>query len=418
LPVEPADLRGLARLGVDAMLLVTDVVEAMHHTIISRAGVVGPAAAGHTGGITGFFYGSVRGTAQLVGRGLDLALGQLPAAAPDERQPQREAWLAALNGVWGDHLEATGNPLAIPMTLRCHGQVLDFARGSLAGQVSAPRGRVAVLLHGLAMNDLQWSRQGHDHGAMLERDLGFTTVYLHYNSGRHVSHNGREFASLMTRLVAAWPVPVDELVIVGHSMGGLVARSACNQTQGQAWLERLRTLVCLGTPHHGAPLARGGRLVDAAFGISPYGAPFARLGKTRSAGITDLRYGNVQAADWREGGRHAQRHDDRHPTPLPAGVRVFLAAATTAASPGGLRDHVVGDGLVPLASALGEHRDPALALHVPERNRLVVAAADHWDLLNRPEVKAQLRRWLAPPKAGTGPARPGGSGRAGTDAAS
>ena len=394
LPVEPADLRGLARLGVDAVLLVTDVVEAMHHTIISRAGVVGPAAAGHTGGITGFFYGSVRGTAQLVGRGLDLALGQLPAAAPDERQPQREAWLAALNGVCGDHLEATGNPLAIPMTLRCHGQVLDFARGSLAGQVSAPRGRVAVLLHGLAMNDLQWSRQGHDHGAMLERDLGFTTVYLHYNSGRHVSHNGREFASLMTRLVAAWPVPVDELVIVGHSMGGLVARSACNQTQGQAWLERLRTLVCLGTPHHGAPLERGGRRIDQLLGLSPYVAPFARLGKVRSAGITDLRYGNLQDADWQGRNRHDQQHDDRRPTPLPAGVATYLLAATTAEAPGPLHQALIGDGLVPLASALGEHPDPALALQVPADRRHVVAGCSHLDLLCHAEVQARLQHWL------------------------
>ena len=399
LPVHSADLRGLARLGVDAMVGVTDVVEAMHHTIVSRAGIVGPAAAGRTDGISGFIYRSVRGTTRVVGKGLDAVLGRLAAAAPAERQPQREAWLAALNGVWGDHLVETGNPLAIAMKLSCQGHALAFTSGTLDEQIKSPSGRVVVLAHGLVMNDLQWSRQGHDHGQMLERDLGFTPVYLHYNSGRHVSQNGREFAALLAQLVAAWPVPVIELVIVGHSMGGLVARSACFQAQGQArgqtWLAKLTKLVCLGTPHHGAPLERGGRLVDAAFGISPYGAPFARLGKARSAGITDLRYGNLQDADWKAGGRHAQHHDDRHPTPLPQGVRVYLAAATQSASPGGLRDKMIGDGLVPLASALGEHRNPALALHVPACDRLVVTQANHWDLLNRPEVAAKLGEWLA-----------------------
>ena len=397
-PVQAADLRGLARLGVDAVVGVTDVVEALHHTIVSGAGVVGPAVAGRTEGITGFVYRSVRGTTRVVGKGLDAVLGRLAATAPTERQPQREAWLAALNGVWGDHLVQTANPLAIAMTLRCQGRALSFAEGTLDSQIESPSRRIVVLVHGLVMNDLQWSREGHDHGLMLARDLGYTPVYLHYNSGRHISHNGRDFAALLARLVAAWPVPLDDLVIVGHSMGGLVTRSACHQAhsaQGQAWLAKLSRLVCLGTPHHGAPLERGGRLLDAAFGISPYGAPFARLGKSRSAGITDLRYGNLQDADWKAGGRHDQRRDDRQPTPLPAGVQVYLAAATQSASPGGLRDKMIGDGLVPLGSALGEHRNPALALRVPARDRLVITQANHWDLLNRPEVAAQLRSWLA-----------------------
>ena len=138
-------------------------------------------------------------------------------------------------------------------------------------------------------------------------------VYLHYNSGRHVSENGREFAALLEQLVAGWPVPVDELVIVGHSMGGLVARSACHhaEAQGQAWLASLTKLVCLGTPHHGAPLERGGRWVDVLLGLSPYVAPFARLGKARSAGITDLRFGNLQRR--RLAGPRPPRAESRRP---------------------------------------------------------------------------------------------------------
>jgi pimeloyl-ACP methyl ester carboxylesterase len=256
-----ADLRGLSRLGIDAVVGVTDRVEAMHHTIASRAGIVGPGPGGRPSGVTGFVYRTVRGTTRLLGHGLDAVLA---AAMPDTgvSTPEREALVAALNGVWGDHLAETGNPLAIPMSLRIDGRPYEAA-------LRAPTGRLLVLVHGLAMNDLQWTRRGHDHGRALARELGFTPVYLHYNSGLHVSQNGREFASLLDRLVADWPVPVDELAIVGHSMGGLVARSACHLGAGRRWMRPLTKLVFLGTPHHGAPLERGGRLVDAAIGISP-----------------------------------------------------------------------------------------------------------------------------------------------------
>ena len=402
LPLQMADLRGLALLGLDGVVGVTNVVEAMHHTITSGSGIVGPAASGRTSGITGLVYRAVRGTTRALGLGLDTVLRALPATVAAERDikrdGKREAWIAALNGVWGDHLLGTGNPLAIAMRLRSGGRALDLAGAPLVDQIQAPSGRIAVLVHGLCMNDLQWQRQGHDHGQMLARELGYTPLYLHYNSGRHVSHNGREFAALLGQLVAAWPVPVQELVIVGHSMGGLVARGACHVAAGEPWLAKLTRLVCLGTPHHGAPLERGGRLVDTLFGISPYGAPFARLGKARSAGITDLRYGNVQDADIHADGRHAQRHDDRRPTPLPTGVQTFVAAATQAPAKGavgGLRDKVVGDGLVLPASALGDHHNPALTLHVPKSHRLLVASANHWDLLNRSEVSAKLLEWLA-----------------------
>jgi pimeloyl-ACP methyl ester carboxylesterase len=391
IPFKPSDLRGLSRLGIDAVVGVADLVESMHHTIASRAGIVGPGPAGRPSGVTGFVYGTVRGTTRLVGRGLDAVLA---AAAVDTgaSTPEREAWIAALNGVWGDHLEASGNPLAIRMSLRIGGRPYEQA-------LDAATGKLLVLVHGLAMNDLQWTRRAdggnHDHGQALARDLGFTPIYLHYNSGRHISQNGREFAALLDGLVANWPLPVQELVIVGHSMGGLVARSACHVGAERPWTAALRKLVFLGTPHHGAPLERGGRLFDGVLGVSPYVAPFARLGKTRSAGVTDLRFGNLQDADWQHRDRHSQSRDDRVPTPLPEGLPCFAVAATTAEKVTGLHGAVIGDGLVPLASALGQHRDPALALKLPESHCLVVTSASHWDLLSRTDVYAKLREWLA-----------------------
>jgi pimeloyl-ACP methyl ester carboxylesterase len=393
-----SDLRGLARLGFDATLGVTDLVEAMHHTIASGAGVLGSSPKGRTSGITGMVYRTVRGTTRALGHGADAVLGALirPAGANAASTPERETLLAVLNGVFGDHLAESGNPLSITTSLRRNGRALDLSTGTLAAQIPDAGGRLLVLAHGLCMNDLQWSRDGHDHGQALARDLGYTPVYLHYNGGRHVSQNGRDFAELLERLLAQWPVPVKQLVIVGHSMGGLVARSACDHAAqaDQAWLAALKKLVFLGTPHHGAPLERGGRQLDRVLGISPYARPLARLGKARSAGITDLRFGNLHDADWQHRDRHAQHHDDRKPMPLPEGVRAYVLAATTAERTGGLHSELIGDGLVPVASALGEHRDPALALAVPKSHRRIVTECGHLDLLCRDAVYAQLRAWL------------------------
>ena len=382
--LKAADLRGLARLGVEGVVGVTDLVEAMHHTIGARPSLVGAGPTGKTSGVTGFVYGAVRGTTRVVGKGLDFVLAAVPRATGNP-SPRREAFIAALNGVWGDHLVATGNPLAIPMSLRVGGH--PYARA-----LKEPTGKLVVLVHGLAMNDLQWQRGGHDHGRALAHDLGYTPLYLHYNSGRHVSENGRDFAALLDDLIASWPVPVRELALVGHSMGGLVARSACLAGAGQRWRAALTKLVFLGTPHQGAPYERGGRRLDLFLGLSPYIAPFARLGKTRSAGITDLRFGNVQDADWQHRERHAQTHDDRVPSPLPRGVRCCVVAATRSTGPGVASG--AGDGLVPLASALGDHPVAALSLKVPKRQRLVVTSANHWDLLDRADVYARLREWL------------------------
>ena len=202
-----------------------------------------------------------------------------------EEVPQRQAILSALNGVLGDHLARTGNPLAIGMELVVRG---------------AARPRLLLLVHGLCMNDTQWTRDGHDHGLALAKSLDCTPVYVRYNSGRHVCENAAELATRLQELVAHWPVAVEDLAIVGHSMGGLVARSAVHQASeaGMAWPRQLRQMVFLGTPHHGAALERAGNWLHTVLGLSPYLAPFTRLGRLRSDGITDLRHGNLLESDW------------------------------------------------------------------------------------------------------------------------
>ena len=171
--LHPTDLHGFSRLTVDAVAGLTDLVEAMHHNIVSTTVPLGKAPSGRTRGITGFVYRSIRGVTRLVGGGLDAVLGRLvPLFGEKQSSPEREAVLAALNGVLGDYLEASGNPLAIRMCLRRNGHALQLDNTALAAAIPDAGGKLLVLAHGLCMNDLQWKRQGHDHGAALARDLG------------------------------------------------------------------------------------------------------------------------------------------------------------------------------------------------------------------------------------------------------
>lgn len=394
------DLRGLSRLAIDAVLGVTGLVEAMHRNISAPAGVLGPAPSGPTRGLTGRVYRSVAGITRAVGWGLDATLPRLaPLLGPATQAPRRDAMLAALNGVLGDHLADTGNPLATPMALRQGGQPLTLERAALAAALPGAGGKLLVLVHGLCMNDLQWLHHGHDHGAALARDLGYVPLYLHYNSGRHIAANGHDFAQLLEHLLRQWPAPVRELVLIGHSMGGLLCRSACHSA-AQArhrWPRRLRAMVFMGTPHHGAPLERAGSGVDSLLDLSPYTAPLGRIGRIRSAGIQDLRHGHVCDED-------RQAPDHRTRVPLPAGVRCHVMAATTQAAPTTpaadaprrRRPRLAGDGLVPVASALGEHADPALRLQVPPERQWIGHGMNHFDLLSSEAAYEQIKRWLSP----------------------
>ena len=311
-------LRGASRLAIEATTGVTDLVEEMHRTIAAGPSVLGRPLDGVTRAVLGPVYGSIRAVTALVGTGIDVALAQL-APLLGESAPASEpaAVVAVLNGVLGDYLRDTGNPLAIEMRLRHGGVPLVLEPDALRAALPGAGGKLLVLVHGSCMNDLQWRWRGHDHGAALARDLGYTPVYLHYNSGLHVSTNGHAFAALLEQLVAAWPVPIVELVILAHSMGGLVTRSACHDGEvlGHAWRRKLRRVIFLGTPHHGAPLERGGNWIDVLLQVSRYSAPLARLGKIRSAGVTDMRFGSILDEDWEGKDRFARSKDLRRPLP-------------------------------------------------------------------------------------------------------
>ncbi len=361
-----SDVRAVAGLAVTATRGVMGVVGEMQ------------AAMSPVPALTELFTALQRGVTGLVGEGIDAAVAAIaPLLGDSTPGAPREAVLAALNGVVGDRLEDAKSPLAIPMTLRPPLEGLH--RG----------GTLLVLVHGSCMNDLQWTHQGHDHGRALAEELGHTLAYLHYNSGRHISQNGAELSALLEREAA----PFDDVILVGHSMGGLVARAAIHvaDTVGHAWRRRVRVLVTLASPHHGAPLERGGNVAERLLGATKYTAPLRALGQIRSAGVTDLRFGSIAEDDWRDRDRFAHGPDPRAPMALPGDVRCYAVAATSAAAPAHDPSALPSDGVVPVDSALGRHANAAFTLRFTET--LLVHGCSHLDVLARPEVLAKLRAW-------------------------
>ena len=407
-----SDLLGVAQLATQATMGVTQIVEGVHQSVWSTLGVPGGPAPGQTGGLTGLVYRSIAGTTRLVGRGAELALSRLQpvleaTVADKPGTPEREAVLAALNGVMGDWLEKSGSSLATPMTLRWNGAPLELGQ---ALRVSAAKRNVVLLIHGLCMNDLQW-RTSHvgevvDHGQNLATALDATPLYLRYNTGLHVSQNGHLLAQQLEQMLSCWPMGPPELTVVAHSMGGLLIRSAVNDAmaRSQRWPGQLKNIVFLGTPHHGAPLERAGHWIDLLLGSNRWSAPFHRLTQLRSAGITDLRYGFVTDDDWQGKERFRRAPDQRLVVPLPAHVACYAIAATTAGQRSLLADRLVGDGLVPLHSALGQHANAARTLRFAKSAQHILYRTNHMQLLSSPAVGAQLLAWLRPGSA-SAPAR-------------
>ena len=402
-----ADLEGLRKIATDAVTLTTRLVEAEHSRLdwFSRILYPNHREADRMAGIAGKVYSTIYAVNGLVGSCVGMLLSQLePFLGESVPSEQRERAQAVLNGVIGDYLQQEENPLAICMQFRVDGKVQTDAM--LAQRISESKGRLLLLVHGSCMSDLQWLQSnGHDHGAALAVDSNLTPIYLHYNSGLHISDNGKLLASHLNRLAGLSQQQQEPLTlhILAHSMGGLIVRSACHYATSDPdqfgcndWVGKLHKVIFLGSPHHGALLERGGKWIDYLLALHPYSEPFSWLGKIRSKGVTDLGYGNVRQEDWHEcHATGAQHYDRRVPTPLPNGVHCYAIAAVTSDQSNYVRDSVIGDGLVSEASALGEgHAKPDLNLAIPKSNKKTIRKVGHVGLLSSGEVYEAIRSFL------------------------
>jgi pimeloyl-ACP methyl ester carboxylesterase len=380
------DLAGRALAGTGT--LVRDVHAAIARRAFAAVGPRGePARAVHDG-VSAAVYGGVRAALGALPRGAGSALAlSAPADAPSlAASPRGALALAALNASIGDALASDGSELALTMTLRHRGADVDPD----APAIAAPR--VAIFVHGLGETDAAWrlraapERPGY--GACLERDFGYTPFGLRYNTGRRISDNGRELARLLARLVAA--TPIEEIVLVGHSMGGLVARSACHygEAEDHAWTAAVRHVFCLGSPHLGAPLEKGANALGWALARLPETRPVARIVNGRSVGIKDLRYGACVEEDWCDCDADELLTDRCNDVPfLPHATFYFVAATLD-----GVSGELLGDLLVRYPSAAGAGRKRRIPFALEDGHHL--RGLTHFDLLNHPAVYEQMRAWL------------------------
>jgi len=383
-----SDLQGISQLSIDAVKGTTKVVESLHSTIAQYTSILGDPKE-KTTGLTGVIYKSINTVTHLLGEGINAVLKKSRSmhgeyTGEHKLSTTREAVASAMNGVLGDHFDKQENPLAITMSFRVNGESLD--KNQLFEIFNNTDHTITLLIHGLCMNDLQWTRDGHNHGDLLEQQLGHTVVYLHYNSGLHVSENGRQFSELLNEIEINTDLNIN---IIGHSMGGLVARSGCyyaNQLN-HSWISSVDKIVFLGTPHHGAILAKGGHWADLFLQISPYSAPFAKITKVRSNGLHDLRHGYVIDEDWQE-------TDDRQIVPLPENITCYAIGTTTSEYVSKFQEKIVGDGLVSIDSALGVYKDKNFNLKFDKHNQWTSTDINHMQLLSNKRVYQVIKNWL------------------------
>lgn len=394
-------LRGGLSMAADAFVGTVNIVHGVHRAVTRSVSYLASPAR-PIGRGSDFVYGRVRYIGRLSFFGVRQFAGLAETLAPASRRelPQRLSLglHSVLNGAFGDTLERNGNELALPMVLvDARGRIVEPTCDAITRALGAPTGRIVLLAHGLGMNDQQW-RQGErdDFGTRMADDFGYGALRLRYNSGRHISENGRDLAELLEALCTAWPVPIERLTIIGHSMGGLVARSACHYGQhaGHAWPTQLTELVFLGSPHLGAPLERLGHGVTRSLARLPHTRPFSAIGEIRSAGVKDLSPGHLRDEDWRDQGR------DARPTPgsaLPALDHVghFLVAATLSRRADDPLGGWLGDLLVPVTSAIGESSAVGRRLRVRDQDGRVFYGMNHFALVHHDAVYAAIHEWLA-----------------------
>jgi hypothetical protein len=400
-----SELGGLAELATDGFGGAVTRVQELHEAIAQRSfGPTGGAAAGPRAAhdaIAGAIYAGVRGAGTLVGAGLARgvrAAGGGPRLSDD---PRGRLAQGALNGLWGDRIEASANALAVPMSVRVGGRDVAADSAGLAAAFPDATPRPVVFVHGLCESDEAWALRAHRHGGTYATrvlpDVGGTAVTIRYNTGLRVSENGRRLAALLEALVAAWPVEVDGLALVGHSMGGLVIRSAghAGTEAGHAWPRLVDTTVSLGTPHLGAPMAQAAHVAAWALNAVPESRPFGAILGARSAGIRDLRHGSLVDAEWEALDPGALRGYERADVPLLPGARHHVVAATLSSTADHPIARVVGDLLVLTPSAHGlQGRRRVIAFKDDSCRH--VGGHSHFDLLNSPALDDLLRTWLAP----------------------
>jgi len=292
---------------------------------------------------------------------------------------------------FGDNMKTSGNALTPHMSVRVDGKRVELTPEDLATVWPQASSHVVVFVHGLGGTEFAWN-QPQSYGDLLSHEFDLSPVFVRYNTGAKISDNGDELCELLTELVTNWPADIQTLDVVGHSMGGLVLRSACNvgQAGDSPWIPLLTNAIYLGTPHHGAPMEQVAHAAIGLLGQSEHTAPIARLANRRSAGIKDLRQGAVAATD--ESASAEPKSISPDPPLLASANHVFVASQLLPDKWGPLTS-AVGDLMVQVVSATGSHPDRGLQAP-PNRSQHRLQGVTHIGLLCDADVYEILRLTL------------------------
>lgn len=303
---------------------------------------------------------------------------------------------AFVNAFFGDRLDTSGSALSHTMGVRRRGRSVPLTEEGLAAAYPGATGEVLVLVHGLLVTETYWQpgRFGH----RLREDLGLTPVTVRYNTGLRISRNGHELDRVLTALVANWPVPVTRLVLLGHSMGGLVIHSALAQADvegpGSVWVGRVSDTVTLGSPHLGAPLERAANHAARAAGALRHVRPIATFLRSRSVGIQDLRHGNILDEEW-DGFDPADHRGRRSDLPLHPGIRHLAVVGLLGKRIDSKVAQLFGDGMVTAASARGAGRRSPESRRFAAEDVVVLPGVSHVSLVHDESVYAAIHDRLA-----------------------
>lgn len=290
---------------------------------------------------------------------------------------------AFINAFVGDRLDTSGSPLSHTMGVRERGRSVPLTDDGFAAAYPEASGEVAVLVHGLLTTETIWDAG--QFGPQLESDLDVTSVVVRYNTGLRISRNGHELDRILGELVDHWPVPVTRLVLIGHSMGGLVIHSALAQADVDAeWVSRVSDTVTLGSPHLGAPLERAVNQTARVAGALRHLSPVARVLGVRSVGIQDLGRGNLLDEEW-DGVDSTGRRRRRIDVPLHPGIRHFAIVGLLGKKIDSKIAQLIGDGIVTAASA---------QQRFAREDVVVLPGVSHLALVSDPAVYAALRTRL------------------------
>lgn len=304
-----------------------------------------------------------------------------------------------INGAVGDYLHAQQNGLGIGMALYAENRPLPLTREALLQLHPQPTAKLCVLVHGLGCNEGSWAyrdpaspERERSYGAGLAADLGFTPLFVRYNTGLAIAKNGQHLTDLLDALLAAYPIPVEELVLIGHSMGGLVIRHACHRgaQHHSPWVSHVRQVFYLGSPHDGAPLALLGEIATQVLYAVPN--PITRLigdiFNLRSQGVKDLRAAPLLEAS------HAGAAP-RQAVPWLSSAQHYLIFGTLTEDPRHLVAILLGDGLVLVPAMPATPPDDAGLYPILRDHIVCFAQTDHIQLACDPKVYQQIRQWCA-----------------------